>query len=289
MAKNYRAELVGVLGDPVEGNPTGVMEEAGFEHAGLNYRYITVKVLPEELDAAMAGVRAFHMRGVNLTMPHKINVLKYMDELSEAARVIGAVNTVVCRDDGTMFGENTDGKGFVQSLRDEGVSPAGKTICLLGAGGAARAIGVECALAGAVKLYVVNRTEERGRALANTIAGQTPAEAVYLPWQGTASVPADTDILINATCVGLAPEADACPDIDFDGVHAGMVVCDVVFNPADTVFLRRARACGAKAIDGLGMLVNQGCVNFTLWTGKEAPRKVMYEKLRGEFTKDQEG
>ena len=105
MDKNYRAELVGVFGDPVEGNPTGVMEEAGFEHEGLNYRYLTIKVLPEDLDAAMAGLKAFNMRGINLTMPHKINVLKHMDELSEAARIIGAVNTVVRREDGTLFGE----------------------------------------------------------------------------------------------------------------------------------------------------------------------------------------
>ena len=119
VAKNYRAELVGVLGDPVDGNPTGVMEEAGFEYAGLNYRYITVKVLPGDLDAAMAGVKAFNMRGVNLTMPHKIDVLKHIDELSDAARVIGAVNTVVCRPDGALFGENTDGKGFVRSILDE--------------------------------------------------------------------------------------------------------------------------------------------------------------------------
>ena len=137
MDKNYRAELVGVLGDPVEGNPTGVMEEAGFAQAGLNWRYITVKVLPQDLDAAMAGVRAFNMRGVNLTMPHKINVIRHMDELSEAARVIGAVNTVVCREDGTMFGENTDGKGFVQSLTDAGVPLKGAWVTILGAGGAA--------------------------------------------------------------------------------------------------------------------------------------------------------
>lgn len=283
MEKNYRAELVGVLGDPVEGNPTGVMEEAGFASAGLNYRYITVKVLPGDLDAAMAGVRAFHMRGVNLTMPHKISVLRYMDELSTAARVIGAVNTVVCREDGAMFGENTDGKGFVQSLREEGVPLANRVVCLLGAGGAARSIGVECALAGASKIYVVNRNEARGRDLAGTIARNTDAEAQYVPWRGTARVPGDAEILINATSVGLAPEADACPDMEFGDVRPGMVVCDVVFNPVDTVFLRRARARGAKTIDGLGMLVNQGCINFTLWTGVEAPRDVMYAKLKEEF------
>ena len=283
MEKNYRAELVGVLGDPVDGNPTGAMEEAGFAAAGLNWRYMTIRVLPGELDAAMAGVRAFHMRGVNLTMPHKIDVLKYMDELSPAAKVIGAVNTVVCREDGTLFGENTDGKGFVQSLTDAGISLADRSICLLGAGGAARSISVECALAGARRIAVINRDAGRGEALQRVIAENTPAEAVYIPWAGTATIPEGTDILINATCVGLHPHGDACPDVDFDGVKPGMVACDVVFNPVETPFLKRAAARGARTIDGLGMLTNQGAINFELWTGIKAPRDVMYEQLRREF------
>ena len=137
MEKNYRAELVGVLGDPVDGNPTGVMEEAGFEHAELNWRYITCQVSVEDLGQAMGALRALHMRGVNLTMPHKTAVLQYMDELSEAASIIGAVNTVAVRD-GRLFGENTDGKGFVASLTEAGIALAGKSITVLGAGGAAR-------------------------------------------------------------------------------------------------------------------------------------------------------
>ena len=282
MEKNYRAELVGVLGDPVDGNPTGVMEEAGFEAAGLNWRYMTVKVLPGELDDAMRGVRAFHMRGVNLTMPHKIDVLK-LDELSPAAAVIGAVNTVVCREDGTLFGENTDGKGFVQSLKDAGIPLAGKKICLLGAGGAARSIGVECALAGAEKITIVNRNGSRGEALRKVIAEKTPAGAAFIPWAGTAAIPEGTDILINATCVGLHPHGDQCPDVDFSGVTPGMVVCDVVFNPVDTPFLKNAAARGARTLDGLGMLVNQGAINYELWTGVKAPRDVMYAKLKAEF------
>lgn len=283
MDKNYRAELVGVLGDPVDGNPTGVMEEAGFEHAGLNFRYITVKVLPEDFDSAMQGVKAFNMRGVNLTMPHKISVLKYMDELSEAARVIGAVNTVVCREDGTMFGENTDGKGFVQSVLEADVALKDKTICLLGAGGAARSIGVECALAGAKKVYVINRNCERGEALVQVINENTPAKAEYIPWTEKVSIPQDTEILINATCVGLHPNINDAPDINYDDIREGMVACDVVFNPVNTPFLMNAKDRGAKTIDGLGMLVNQGCINYTLWTGKEAPRDVMYAKLKSEF------
>ena len=281
--KNYRAELVGVLGDPVDGNPTGVMEEAGFAHDGLNWRYITVKVLPDDLDAAMAGVRAFNMRGVNLTMPHKINVLKHMDALSEAARVIGAVNTVICREDGTLFGENTDGKGFVQSLTDAGIPLKGKSVCLLGAGGAARSIGVECALAGAASVTVINRSKPRGEALAAVIRENTEAEARYIPWEGPARVPDGVGILINATSVGLHPHGNECPDVDFDTVQPGMVACDVIFNPVDTPFLTRAAARGARTIDGLGMLVNQGAINYTLWTGRKAPRDVMYAKLKSEF------
>lgn len=283
MEKNYRAELVGCFGDPVDGNPTGVMEEAGFAHDGLNWRYITVRVLKDDLDAAMAGVRAFNMRGVNLTMPHKINVLRHMDELSEAARVIGAVNTVVCREDGTMFGENTDGKGFVQSLRDAGIPLAGRSICILGAGGAARSIGVECALAGAASIAIINRNDQRGGALAEVIRQNTKADACFIPWVGPARVPESTDIVINATCVGLHPHGDECPDVDFDSIQPGMVACDVIFNPVDTPFLTRAAARGARTIDGLGMLVNQGAINYTLWTGRAAPRDVMYAKLREEF------
>lgn len=283
MEKNYRAELVGVLGDPVDGNPTGVMEEAGFAAAGLNWRYITIKVLPDDLDAAMAGVRAFNMRGVNLTMPHKINVLKHIDELSEAARVIGAVNTVVCREDGTLFGENTDGKGFVQSLTDAGIPLAGKRVCLLGAGGAARSIGVECALAGAVSIAVVNRNQERGEALAKVIRENTAAEAAFKPWNGKTVIPEGTDILINATSVGLHPHGDECPAVDFDGVLPGMIACDVIFNPVDTPFLREAARRGARTVDGLGMLVNQGAINYELWTGQKAPREVMYDTLKAEF------
>ncbi len=280
--KNYRAELVGVFGDPVDGNPTGVLEEAGFAAAGLNWRYLTCRVAVEDLADAMRGMRALGMRGVNLTMPHKVEVIQYLDELSEAARIIGAVNTVIARD-GKLIGENTDGKGFVRSLTDEGIPLSGKTVTLLGAGGAAKAIGVECALAGARKLNIINRNAARGTELVETISKHTPAEAVYLPWAGTAAIPADTEILINATCVGLHPSVDECPDIRYEDIAPGMPVCDVVFNPAMPLFLRKAAARGARVVTGLGMLTNQGALNFELWTGVKAPREVMYEALKKEF------
>ena len=280
--KKYRAELVGVFGDPVDGNPTGVVEEAGFAATRLNYRYITCLVKRGDIANAILGMRAMNMRGVNLTMPHKVDVLPYLDEITPAARIIGAVNTVVNRG-GHLLGENTDGKGFVKSLTDEGINLHGKTVCLLGAGGAARAIGVECALNGANKIIIVNRNADRGTALRDAIAENTDAQAEYIPWDGSVPVPEQTDILVNATCVGLFPDVNACPDIDYDTIEKGMIVCDVVFNPAMPVFLQKARQRGARTISGLGMLVNQAALNFEIWTDVKAPREVMLEALRREF------
>ncbi len=283
MEKNYRAELTGVFGDPVDGNPTGVMEEAAYEALNLNFRYITMKVTPDDFPDAMRAVRALHMKGVNLTMPHKITVLPYLDELSEAARIIGAVNTVVVREDGTLFGENTDGKGFVEALGHEGEKPEGRVITILGAGGAARAIAVECALGGAARINIINRTISKAEELAKLIRKETPAQAEAFGWETGVKVPEGTDILINATSIGFAPESQWRPDIDYDTVTKGMVVSDVVFNPVSTLFLQETAARGAKTISGLGMLACQGARNFTLWTGCEAPLKVMEDKLREEF------
>lgn len=283
MEKNYRAELTGVFGDPVDGNPTGVMEEAAYDALGLNFRYITMKVTKEDFPDAMKAVRALHMKGVNLTMPHKITVLKYLDELSEAARIIGAVNTVLVREDGSLFGENTDGKGFVQALANAGESLTDKNVVILGAGGASRAVSVECALAGARKITVINRTQEKAAELAELIRANTPARSEALAWEPCVRIPEDTDILINATSIGLAPQSDRKPDIDYSSIREGCVVTDVVFNPSDTLFLQEAAARGAKCINGLGMLACQGALNFTLWTGEKAPLDVMEAKLREEF------
>lgn len=282
MEKNYRAELTGVFGDPVDGNPTGVMEEAAFAACGLNYRYLTLKVTKDDFDDAMKAIHAFHMKGMNLTMPHKINVIPYLDELSEAAGIIGAVNTIVVRD-GKLFGENTDGKGFVQALGNQGISPQGKKVVILGAGGAAKAIAVECALAGASRVTILNRTAARASELAEVLRKNTKAEAVAEALVPGQKIPQDTDILINATCIGLHPDSDQKPDIDYETIQPGMVVSDVVFNPAETLFLQEAAARGAKTVNGLGMLACQGALNFELWTGVKAPLDVMEETLRREF------
>lgn len=282
MSKNYRAELVGAFGCPIEENPTGVMEEAAFAAKGLDYRYLTIRVEKGALKDAMAGVRAMNMRGINLTIPHKVEVLSYLDALFPAAELIGAVNTVV-NDGDRLWGENTDGKGFLQSLQLVGVSVAGRTVTLLGAGGAGRAIAVECALAGAKRVLILNGSPQRGEELAALLREKTAADAAYLPWQGTASLPEGTDILVNATPIGLYPKVNEKPDIDYNGITPEMIVTDVVFNDPNTLFLQEAARRGAQTIDGLGMLACQGALNFTLWTGEEAPLEVMREQLRREF------
>ncbi|HSK69209.1 MAG TPA: shikimate dehydrogenase [Candidatus Limnocylindria bacterium] len=281
MAKNDREELTGLLGCPVDENPTGAVMEAAYRALGLPFRYVTMLVRPEGLAAAVAGLRAMHYRGVNLTIPHKVAVLPLLDALSPAAQITGAVNNVTF-EDGVARGENTDGKGLLRSLRQHGADPRGKRLTVLGAGGAARAIAVECALAGAESVAVVNRDPGRGEELARLVNERTSAKARYVRWEGTAPVPEGTELLINATSVGLYPDASR-PDVDYGGILPGMVACDAVFSPPDTAFLKAAAARGARTIDGLGMLVNQAAHNFTLWTGREAPEEVMEKALRAEF------
>lgn len=280
--KNYRAELTGVFGDPVDDNPTGVVEEAAFAAKNLNYRYLTIKVLPEDLGKAMDSVKIFGMKGINLTMPHKIKVLPYLDELSPAAEIIGAVNTVIQKE-GKLFGENTDGKGFVTALKNSGETLDKKNVTILGAGGAARAIAVECALNGATHINIINRSIEKGEELASLIQMKTDSSAKYLNWKNNMEIPSDTDILINATSIGFSPNVTDKPDIDYTAITPEMCVCDVIFNPAETIFLKSAAENGAKTITGLGMLVQQAALNFTLWTGVEAPVDVMEDALKKEF------
>ena len=282
MSKNYRAALSACLGDPVDGNPTGVMQEAAFAACGLNWRYLTIRVKDGDLQKAFDGMKAMDFTCCNLTMPHKRTIIPLLDGLTPAAQIIGAVNTVF-RDGDRWMGENTDGKGFVRALQKDGISLAGKLVTILGAGGAARAISVECALAGAASITVINRSEKNGTELADLINTHTPAKAQYLPWLPAMTIPADTQILVNATCVGLHPNVMDKPDIDYSTIAPHMVVSDVVFNPIDPLLLQEARKQGAKTVSGIGMLVQQGALAFTLWTGHDAPEQVMYDTLAKEF------
>jgi len=279
MPANFRAELLACFGQPVDENPTGVMQEAGFRELGLNWRYLTIEVAPASLPEAVAGARAFGLRGFNLTIPHKVAVMQHLDDIAPDAAIIGAVNTVR-REGGRLIGENTDGKGFLYGLRtDAGVDPKGKRAVVLGAGGAARAIVTELALAGAADVLVVNRSIERGEAMVADLAAKTGRPIRFQPWRGVYQVSDATDLLVNATSIGLYPDVDAMPPVDLRGARAGMLVSDVVFNPPETPLLAAARRLALPTLDGLSMLVYQGVIGFQLWTGREAPAGVMKQAL----------
>ncbi len=269
-------EIVAVFGQPVAGNPTQYMMEKAFAQVGLDWRYLTLEVAPADLADAIKGMRAMGFRGCNLTIPHKVEVIQYLDRTSEAAALMGAVNCVN-RVGHELVGENTDGKGFVQSLR-EATNPAEKNVAILGAGGAARAIAVEVALAGAAQITEVNRGETRGQELVDLINNRVHVAARFVKWEGDYEVPPETDIVINATSIGLG-DAEARVPLAVDTLESDMVVADVIFNPPETRLIRDAQQRGCATLDGLGMLVNQAVIAFRIWTGQDANAEVMRDAL----------
>ena len=278
---NFKQELTAAFGQPISENPTQAMVEAAYRHHGLDWRYLTIEVAQDGLEAAVAGARAMGFAGFNCTIPHKVKVIEYLDGLGESASLMGAVNCVVQRD-GKLIGENTDGKGFVESLK-ELTNPEGKSVVMFGAGGAARAIGVEVALAGASSITVVNRSVERGEELTTLLNDRVPAEANFVSWDSTFNIPEGTDVVINATSIGLFPDVDARLNFNTDTLNAGMVVADVIPNPPQTNLVKDARAKGCKVIDGLGMLVNQGVIGIRYWTGIDPDPRVMRAALEEIF------
>ncbi|MDC0547462.1 shikimate dehydrogenase [Opitutales bacterium] len=278
---NFKQELTAAFGQPISENPTQVMIEAAYQHHNLDWRYLTIEVGPNDLEAAVRGAKVMGFQGFNCTIPHKVNVIQYLDGLGESASLMGAVNCVV-RKDGKWIGENTDGKGFVSSLR-ELTEPQGKKVVIFGAGGAARAISVEVALAGAHHITIVNRSDERGEELTALLQDKLPCYADFTSWDSTFSIPSDTDVVINATSIGLFPDIEARLDFEPDSLLSNMVVADVIPNPPATNLVRDAREKGCKVIDGLGMLVSQGVIGVKHWTGIDPDPMVMRKALEKVF------
>jgi shikimate dehydrogenase len=257
------------------------MIEAAFAHHKIDARYINCEVAPADLGDAVRGAKAMGWLGFNCSIPHKVAVIAHLDSLGQSAATIGAVNCVVRRA-GRLIGENTDGKGFVESLRTL-VDPKGKTLVLFGAGGAARAIAVESALAGAKAITIVNRSAARGSELVTLINHKTPARAELVVWDKTYRAPEDADILVNATSIGLYPDVEGRLDLDMASLKPAMIVADVIPNPPRTLLIREAEAWGCRTLDGLGMLVNQGVISIKHWTGVEVEAGVMRRKVEGLF------
>jgi shikimate dehydrogenase len=277
----FLSVLTGSFATPADENPTVAMVEAAYRHHGLDARYLNCEVAPEALGDAVRGARAMGWVGFNCSIPHKVAVIEHLDGLADSATVIGAVNCVVRRD-GRLIGENTDGQGFLTSLQTV-VDPSGTSLVVFGAGGAARAIAVETALAGTASITIVNRDPARGDELVALVNERTPARAELVVWDGAYIVPAGTDIVVNATSIGLFPDVDAQLPIDLDSLRPGMVVADVIPNPPRTRLIRDAEARGCTVLDGLGMLINQGVIGIRHWTGIDPDPAVMRAKLEELF------
>ena len=284
---NGATTVCGLFGHPVEHSFSPLIHNAAFKALGLNYVYVPFAVQPGDLGAAVAALRALNMAGVNVTIPHKEAVLRHLDEVSAEVRLMGAVNTVV-NQSGHLVGHNTDGPGFMEALsRRGGFAPRGSRILLLGAGGAARAVAIQLALAGAGLVTVANRNAGRARGLVELLSGHTAARAEFVGWDPGCPGPdgnltnaaRQADLIVQCTPLGMYPRVDQIPEFPFAALRPGQLVCDLVYNPVRTKFLARAEAAGARVVDGLEMLICQGAVSFAMWTGHKAPADEMRRAL----------
>jgi len=269
-AADTKTALYCVLGDPVAHSLSPAMHNRAFAYHGLNAAYLAFQVT--ELEAAIGGLRALGISGASITLPHKSRVMDYLDDIDPVAAKIGAVNTII-NTDGRLIGKNSDVSGALDALQDI-TDPAAKKVLILGAGGAARAIGYGVRTQGA-RVTIANRSSKAGASLAADL------EVDFLPLADV--IPDHFDILINTTPVGMHPAHEVSP-IPEGSLSGDMVVMDIVYNPLETRLLKAAGQAGCRTIDGLAMFVNQGVRQFEWWTGLKAPvdlmRRAAVEKLR---------
>ncbi|MFC2035292.1 shikimate dehydrogenase [Chloroflexota bacterium] len=278
-AVSGKTRLCGLIGDPVEHSVSPVMHNTAFRETGIDYLYVPLRVKKEELGKAIEGMRAFDMKGLNVTIPHKVAIIQFLDELDQLAERIGAVNTIV-NNDGVLTGYNTDASGFLQTLLERGIEPEGKNVVILGAGGASRAISFILADRGA-HLVILNRLLEL--AWAKELAGRISqistkeVESLELNRENLMGVLGKADILVNTTSVGMSPNSNETP-VDSALLRSDLIVFDIVYNPIETRLLREAGLAGAETLGGLDMLIWQGALAFEKWTGVKAPVESMKEE-----------
>jgi shikimate dehydrogenase len=264
-------QICGLIGDPVEHSMSPAMHNAAFKKTGLDYIYLPFRVTPENLPGAISGLRSLNLRGMNVTIPHKVSVIPLLDELEPMAEKIGAINTIV-NDNGYLKGYNTDAEGFLKSLSEKDIAPSGKKIVILGAGGVSRAISFTLAEQGA-EIAILSRSQKIEWAEKLAI-NKSKVLAMELNNTNLKSVLSHADILVNATSVGMSPDTDNTL-VPQELFRPGMLVFDVIYNPEKTRLLADAEKAGAVAVGGLDMLIWQGALSFELWTGIKAPADVM--------------
>lgn len=280
-------QLLALIGSPVGHSGSPAMYNYSFEKLGLDYAYVAFDVKEDGVKEALDAIRLFNMRGMNVTMPDKTEAAKWMDELSPAAKLVGAINTIV-NEDGKLVGHMTDGEGFINNLKDHGVSIEGKKMVIAGGGGAATAIQVQCALDGAKELIIFNKKDaffERTLATAEKIRAAVPECVINVyDIDDTEKMTEEiirSDIFVNATIVGMKPMEDQSVVKDLSALRPGLVVADIVYNPEETKLLHDAKAAGCTCVGGKGMLVWQGASAFKLFTGEEMPVEGVKELLYG--------
>lgn len=268
--------LVGVFGWPVAHSLSPAMHNAAFAALEMSFAYVPFAVRPEALETALRGLEPLGVVGVNLTIPHKERALPLMDEATGEARRVGAVNTVHCVE-GRLIGDNTDGHGFHEPLREMGFEVAGRGALIVGAGGAARSVTFRLAEAGA-RITLANRTIERAERLAEAVAEATGVRPDVIPLEDVEKVARalrGAELLVQTTKVGMHPDATAPPPVPVEALHPDLLVYDLVYNPLETELLRQARRRGCRTLTGVKMLVFQGAAAFERWTGRRPPTDVM--------------
>lgn len=272
------------MGHPLGHSLSPIMHNAAFRSLGMDWIYVPFPVKPENLKAAVEGLRALGVEGVNVTIPHKEAVLEYIDDIHGTAALIGAVNTLKF-DDGTVRGYNTDASGCLRAL-EEVTSVEGSSVLILGAGGAARACAFQLAERGASDITILNRTPEKARLLAEDMADKLGFEASYGGYELIQGSVKSADILIDTTPVGMHPHTDDRPLVEAELMHEGLVVHDLVYNPQRTVLLREAERASAIPVSGIRMLLYQGVEAFRIWTGRDPPLDVMEDALKRVLNRD---
>jgi len=269
-----KTQVCGVIGNPIEHTLSPTMHNAAFNHLKLDFAFLAFRVKAAALEDAMRGMRGLGIRGLNVTMPHKNAVIKYLDEVDPTVKFLGSANTIL-NDDGRLLGFNTDGVGALKALRENGVELDGKKLLLLGAGGAAKAIAFSLAKE-VGELVILNRASEKAKELAEALSQVYGKKVV-----GEALSPSviqknlqDADILINATSVGMHPHVSQSL-VAPQWLKPDLTVMEIVYNPVETKLAKHAKAAGAHVISGVEMLLYQGAASFELWTGRSAPIEVM--------------
>nr|A9AB08.1 RecName: Full=Shikimate dehydrogenase (NADP(+)); Short=SDH [Methanococcus maripaludis C6] len=274
-----KTKLIGLIGHPVEHSFSPIMHNAAIKDLGINYTYLAFDVSEENLKYIVSGAKALQIAGFNVTIPHKINIMKYLDEIDEDAKSIGAVNTVKI-ENGKTIGYNTDGIGVKRALEEKSGILINKNILIIGSGGASRAVSFE--LAKENNLTIVNRNIEKAKILSEELSTKLKKENSIK--YGALNIDIKNfDIIINTTPVGMYPDTDVNPVIPLNDIKKSAVVMDLIYNPLEPVFLKEAMKYGVETINGLGMLVYQGAVSFQIWTGKKPDVYVMKKAINSKI------